>query len=264
MTHTNELVRMKDIRKTYGVTQVLKGLEFIVGEQEIVGLVGDNGAGKSTLIKILVGAVRPDEGAQILWRGKEVSIRKPLDAIELGIESIYQDSSLVDELNVPRNLFLGREPVRHFGPFAFLDKAKMRREATELLSKIGIKKIDLRSPIGTMSGGEKQSIAIARAMYFQKDLIILDEPTNHLGVEESNSVLDFVVAAKAAGHSTIFITHNVHHIYQVADRIVVLRLGQIVGDLRKSETSMDEIEALILGKGPKIPDAEAKSNRKNS
>jgi simple sugar transport system ATP-binding protein len=250
---------MEGISKTYGATRVLKGLEFVVGEREIVGLVGDNGAGKSTLIKILVGAVRPDEGARIFWKGTEVSIRKPLDAIELGMESIYQDSSLVDELDVTRNLFLGREPVRRLGPFAFLDKAKMRKEATELMSLIGIKKIDLRSPIGSMSGGEKQSIAIARAMYFQKDLIILDEPTNHLGVEESNSVLDFVVSAKRAGHSSIFITHNVHHIYQVADRIVILRLGQIVGDLRKDQTTMGEIEALILGKDPAAVNASTTS-----
>ncbi len=244
----SELVRMSDIRKTYGHAQVLRGIDLAVGEREIVGLVGDNGAGKSTLIKILVGAVRPDPGAKIHWKGREVSIRKPLDAIELGIESIYQDSSLVDQLDIPRNLYLGREPVKRFGPFAFMDMARMRQEARELMSAIGIKKIDLHSPISTMSGGEKQSIAIARAVHFQKDLIILDEPTNHLGVEESRSVLDFVVAAKQAGHSSIFITHNVHHIYQVADRIVVLRLGKKVGDVLKRDTSAEEIEAIILGR----------------
>jgi len=247
---STSLVRMTNVRKSYGGVQVLKGVDLEVGEKEIVGLVGDNGAGKSTLIKILVGAVRPDAGTRVFWKGTEVFIRTPRDAIELGIESIYQDSSLVDDLDVPRNLFLGREPTRRVGPFSFLDMQRMRTEASQLMSGIGIKKIDLRSPIRTMSGGEKQSIAIARAIHFQKDLIILDEPTNHLGVEESRSVLEFVLSARQAGHSVVFITHNVHHIFQVADRIVVLRLGQKVGDLRKATTTTDQIEEAILGRVP--------------
>ncbi len=244
------LVRMTDVRKSYGGVKVLDGVDLEIGEREIVGLVGDNGAGKSTLIKILVGAVRPDEGTRIFWKGAEVAIRRPKDAIDLGIESIYQDSSLVDDLDIPRNLFLGREPTRRIGPFTLLDTKRMRAEATQLMSSIGIKKIDLHSPIRFMSGGEKQSIAIARAIHFQKDLIILDEPTNHLGVEESRSVLDFVLSAKQAGHSVVFITHNVHHIYQVADRIVVLRLGRKVADVRKVATSTEAIEEAILGRVP--------------
>ena len=251
MTMVNELVRMDNIAKTYAGTKVLRNVNIRVDEGEIVGLVGDNGAGKSTLIKILIGAIQPDTGARIFWKGREVSIRKPIDAIKLGIESIYQDSSLVDELNVPRNLFLGREPQRRFGPFRFLDSSYMQTEAYSLMSTIGLKRIDMRTPIACMSGGEKQSIAIARAMYFQKDLIILDEPTNHLGVEESQSVLDFVVSAKKQGHSSIFITHNIHHIYRVADRIIVLRLGEMVGDVPKCDTTTEKIEALILGKKEK-------------
>ena len=243
-----ELVRMENITKTFGRIQALKNIDLTVADGEIVGLVGDNGAGKSTLIKILVGALQADPGARIFFKGREVTIEKPIDAINLGIESIYQDSSLVNELNVPRNLFLGREPVKRLGPFRYLDMATMRHEAEGLLKQIGIKKVDLNAPISRMSGGERQSIAIARAMYFEKDLIILDEPTNHLGIEESQSVLDFVVKAKQKGHSSIFITHNIHHIYQVADRIVVIRNGEKVGDVNACDTSVEKIEALIIGK----------------
>jgi simple sugar transport system ATP-binding protein len=243
-----ELVRMENMSKTYGKVQAIRDITLTVGVGEIVGLVGDNGAGKSTLIKILVGAIQANPGGRIFFKGQEVKIEKPIDAINLGIESIYQESSLVNQLSIPRNLFLGREPIKRFGPVRYIDMATMKKEASALLSQIGIKRIDLNTPISNMSGGERQSIAIARAMYFEKDLIILDEPTNQLGIEEIQSVLEFVVKAKDKGYSTIFITHNIHHIYRVADRIVVLRTGQKVGDLKKSETSIEKIEEIIIGK----------------
>ncbi len=243
-----ELVRMENMSKSYGKVQAIRGIDLTVGFGEIVGLVGDNGAGKSTLIKILVGAIQANPGGRIFFKGREVTIEKPIDAINLGIESIYQESSLVNTLSIPRNLFLGREPVKHFGPFTYMDTAKMDAEAHALLKQIGIKRIDLNTPISNLSGGERQSIAIARAMYFEKDLIILDEPTNQLGIEEIQSVLEFVVKAKDKGYSTIFITHNIHHIYRVADRIVVLRAGQKVGDMKKSDTTIEKIEEMIVGK----------------
>jgi len=243
-----EIVKMENISKTFGNIKALKDVNLTVYDREIVGLVGDNGAGKSTLIKILVGALQADSGAKIIFRGQEVQIKNPIDAIKIGIESIYQDSSLVDQLNVPRNLFLGREPTKKIGPFEYLDFKKMQKEAAKLLKEIGIKKIDLKLPISTMSGGERQSVAIARAMYFETNLIILDEPTNHLGIKESQSVLDFLVRAKENGHSSIFITHNIHHIYQVADRIIIIRHGEKIGDFIKNETSPEEVEALIIGK----------------
>jgi simple sugar transport system ATP-binding protein len=243
-----ELVRMERMSKTYGRVQAIRNIDLVVNTGEIVGLVGDNGAGKSTLIKILVGAIQANPGGRIFFKGREVRIERPIDAINLGIESIYQESSLVNQLSIPRNLFLGREPVKMFGPFRYLDMALMRREAAELLRQIGIKRIDLNTPISNLSGGERQSIAIARAMYFQKDLIILDEPTNQLGIEEIQSVLEFVVKAKDRGYSTIFITHNIHHIYRVADRIVVLRGGEKVGDMMKKDTSIEKIEEIIIGK----------------
>ena len=245
---TTELVRMENMSKTYGRVRAISNITLTVDVGEIVGLVGDNGAGKSTLIKILVGAIQANPGGRIFFKGREVKIERPIDAINLGIESIYQESSLVNQLSIPRNLFLGREPTKSFGPFPYMDMARMKKESAELLGQIGIKRIDLNTPISNMSGGERQSIAIARAMYFEKDLIILDEPTNQLGIEEIQSVLEFVVKAKEKGYSTIFITHNIHHIYRVADRIVVLRGGEKVGDLRKSETTIEQIEEIIIGK----------------
>ncbi|MFZ4615502.1 MAG: ATP-binding cassette domain-containing protein [Rectinemataceae bacterium] len=244
---SGQLVRMVNVSKSYGRIQALKSMDLEMEPGEIVGLVGDNGAGKSTLVKILVGAIQANPGAKIFFKGEEVRIHKPIDAINLGIESIYQESSLVNTLNISRNLFLGREPIKKFGPFPYLDMAKMNSEAHALMKKVGIKRIDLDTQISNLSGGERQSIAIARAMYFEKDLIILDEPTNQLGIEEIQSVLSFVVKAKEKGHSCLFITHNIHHIYRVADRIVVLRAGQKVGDLKKSETSIEKIEELIIG-----------------
>ena len=195
-----------------------------------MGLLGDNGAGKSTLIKILSGAI-PATSGDIFIRGRKVEIRSTTDAIANGIETIYQDSALVTQLSIARNLFLGREPVK--GP-AFLnrmDQATMNRVAGELLRRVGISKnLPPTTPIASLSGGERQSVAIARAMYFDSDLIILDEPTNNLGVAETQGVLQFVRNARNSGHSCIFIAHNIHHVFQVVDRIVVLRRGTVAAD----------------------------------
>ena len=243
----DQLVEMKGITKAYGKVLALDAVDFSVGEQEIVGLVGDNGAGKSTLIKILSGATKQNEG-EIYFKGKKVRFESTRDAIDQGIETIYQDSALVPQLSVDRNLFLGREPVNKFGPFKKLDKEYMRQRAQELLQQVGIsKEISPKTAITSLSGGERQSISIARAIFFEADLIILDEPTNNLGVEESRGVLNFIRNAKERGHSSIFITHNIHHIYQVVDRIVVLRNGRKVGDIKTDDTSVDHITDLIIG-----------------
>ncbi len=243
----DQLVTMENISKTYGRVQALQDVTLSVGEREIVGLVGDNGAGKSTLVKILSGAIRADSGT-ITFKGRQARIENTRDAIDLGIETIYQDSALVMDLSVSRNLFLGREPVRKRIPFNALDKGYMREETGKLLRRVGItKKIDPEAPITSLSGGERQSIAIARAIFFEADLIIMDEPTNNLGVEESQTVLQFIRNAKDAGHSSIFITHNIYHVFQVVDRIVVLRHGRMVGDLRRSATSVEEVEKIITG-----------------
>jgi simple sugar transport system ATP-binding protein len=241
-----DLVRMEHITKYYGRVRALEDVTFTVREREIVGLLGDNGAGKSTLIKVLSGAV-PVTSGTISVRGREARIASTTDAIRLGIETIYQDSALVTQLSIARNLFLGREPVH--GPFGHLDQKLMNAVAGELLRKVGISKdIPATTPIGSLSGGERQAVAIARAMHFDSDLIILDEPTNNLGVAETQGVLNFVRGARDSGHSCIFIAHNIHHVFQVVDRIVVMRRGRIVAeDIDPKATSIAAVEQIITG-----------------
>ncbi len=242
-----ELVRMENITKFFGRVQALDQVDFSVNHHEIVGLVGDNGAGKSTLIKVLSGAVSATKG-DIYFEGEKVNITNTRDAINLGIETIYQDSALVPQLSIARNLFLGRESVKKIGFVSRLDKKHMSSEARLLLRRVGITKdIDPKTPIVALSGGERQSIAIARAMYFEADLIIMDEPTNNLGVEETQRVLRFIKEAKNAGHSSIVIAHNIHHVFQVVDRIVVMRLGRNVAEFRREDTTIEEVESVITG-----------------
>jgi simple sugar transport system ATP-binding protein len=242
------LVRMTGIEKHFGPVTAVAGVDLSVGEAEVVGLLGDNGAGKSTLIKILSGALRPSAG-EIRFAGEIVRFRGTRDAIDAGIETIYQDSALVEQMSIGRNLFLGREPTRAIGPARSIDRAYVRMKTAELMNRVGISKsIDPDTPISRLSGGERQAIAIARAMFFEADLIIMDEPTNNLGVEEADGVMRFIREAKDAGHSSLLISHNIHHIFQVVDRIVVLRHGLKVGDIERSQTSVVEVEELITGR----------------
>ena len=243
-----ELIRMENVSKSYGRVQALENVNLTVYEKEIVGLLGDNGAGKSTLIKVLSGAV-PTTTGDIYIRGKKVSIRSTTDAIANGIETIYQDSALVTQLSIARNLFLGREPLKGPRFLNRLDQESMNQVADDLLKRVGISKnIPPSTPIGSLSGGERQAVAIARAMYFDSDLIILDEPTNNLGVAETQGVLRFVRNARDSGHSCIFIAHNIHHVFQVVDRIVVMRRGQIVADdIDPKKSSVSDVEKVITG-----------------
>ena len=243
-----ELVRMNNISKSYGRVEALRGVNLTVYEKEIVGLLGDNGAGKSTLIKILSGAITATTG-DIYMRGRKVDIRTTTDAIAQGIETIYQDSALVNELSIARNLFLGREPVKGPRFLDRLDNRKMNEVSRDLLKKVGITKdIPPSTLVNAISGGERQAVAIARALYFKSDLIILDEPTNNLGVEETRGVLRFVRSARDSGHSCIFIAHNIHHVFQVVDRIVVLRRGVLVADdINPKHTSIEAVERIITG-----------------
>ncbi len=245
---TAELVRMENISKSYGRVRALEDVNFHVGEGEIVGLAGDNGAGKSTLIKILSGAV-PASGGDIIIRGKKVRLRNTSDAMNHGIETIYQDSALVTQLSIARNLFLGREPIAGPSWFDRMDQQQMNKLTAELMSRVGITKdIPPTTPISYLSGGERQAVAIARAMYFDSELIILDEPTNNLGVAETRGVLQFVRDARDAGCSCLFIAHNMHHVFQVVDRIVVLRRGRVVADdIDPQQSSIEEVEGIITG-----------------
>src|SRR3984893_11204883 len=243
-----ELVRMERINKYFGRVQALNDVTLTVRKNEIVGLLGDNGAGKSTLIKILSGALRPDSG-EIFMHGAKVKMRNTTDAIARGIETIYQDSALVVQLSIARNLFLGREPIKGPRFLQRMDMGAMEKVAGDLLKQVGIgKAIPPSTPISSLSGGERQAVAIARAMHFDSDLIILDEPTNNLGVAETQGVLRFARNARDSGHSCIFIAHNIHHVFQVVDRIVVMRRGRIVADdIDPKHTSIEQVELVITG-----------------
>jgi simple sugar transport system ATP-binding protein len=244
----NELVRMEHINKSFGRVQALYDVTLTVRENEIVGLLGDNGAGKSTLIKILSGALTADNG-DIYMRGQKIDIRNTSDAIERGIETIYQDSALVTQLSIARNLFLGREPIKGPRFLGRMDQDAMNEVARNLLKEVGISKdIPPTTPVSALSGGERQAVAIARAMHFESQLIILDEPTNNLGVEETRGVLRFVRNARDSGHSCIFIAHNIYHVFQVVDRIVVLRRGKkVADDIDPKQTTIEEVEKIITG-----------------
>lgn len=243
---TTPIVEMRNIEKFYGRIHALRGVNLHVNKGEIVGLLGDNGAGKSTLIKVLSGAV-PYTSGQILINGKEVQLSTTNDAIDAGVETIYQDSALVPQLSIARNLFLGRE-LTH-GTFGRLDQSEMNSVASDLLRRVGItKNIPPTTPISSLSGGERQAVAIARAMYFDSEIIILDEPTNNLGVAETQGVLNFVRDARDKGHACIFIAHNIHHVFQVVDRMVVMRRGEVAADDLSPKTStIQDVENIITG-----------------
>lgn len=245
-TTATPLLGASAIVKSYGNVRAVDSVDFTVAAGEIVALLGDNGAGESTLIKILSGVVKPDSG-DLAVRGAPRRFANPSDAIAAGIETIYQGAALVDELTVTRNLFLGREPTRRLlGVLPQLDRRYMEAEGRTLLARMGLgAEISPGQRIGQLSGGQRQSVAIARAMFFQSDLIILDEPTNNLGVEETRRVLEFIREIRTAGRSSIFITHAISHALQVADRVVVLRRGRVVGTLPATDTSVGQLEALI-------------------
>ena len=239
---------MDHVDKYYGRVQALDDVTVTINRNEIVGLLGDNGAGKSTLIKVLSGVVPLTRG-DIYINGAKVRIESTNDAIAHGIETIYQDSALVNELSIARNLFLGREPVKGPAILNRMDKGLMDDVARRLMREVGITKdIPPSTAISALSGGERQAVAIARAMYFESELIILDEPTNNLGVAETQGVLRFVRNARDSGHSCIFIAHNIHHVFQVVDRIVVLRRGRVVADdINPRTTTIEQVERVITG-----------------
>jgi simple sugar transport system ATP-binding protein len=243
-----DLIRMENINKYYGRVHALRNVSLSVKTSEVVGLLGDNGAGKSTLIKVLSGAV-PLTSGDIIIKGKKVELRSTADAIAHGIETIFQDSALVPQLSIARNLFLGREPVKGSWFMNRLDDETMNASARELLRRVGITKdIPPDTAISALSGGERQAVAIARAMQFDSDLIILDEPTNNLGVAETQGVLHFVREARDTGHSCIFIAHNIHHVFQVVDRIIVMRGGTVVSDdIDPKQATIEQVERIITG-----------------
>lgn len=241
------LVDMRGVTKRFGGLTALNTVDFDVGYSEVVGLVGDNGAGKSTLINILAGAIGPTEG-DIYYKGQQVKIEKPEDAKSLGIETVYQDLALADNINVAGNLFLGREPARFkLGPIKIVDKTKMMEEARKALDVLNINFETMDTKVRNLSGGQRQAIAVGRAIYTEPDLVILDEPTAALAVEESKRVLELIQDLKDQGISVVFISHTLQEVFSTADRIVVLTQGNKVGDLKPEETNMDEVIKLMIG-----------------
>lgn len=242
----NSLVWMEKITKKFGTITALQDVDFGVEKAEVRALLGDNGAGKSTLIKILMGVHQPTSG-QIYFEGKPVRIRSPREARETGIEAVYQDLALVNLMSISRNFFLGREMTKKVGLVSFLDGKKMESICRTSLQDIGI---EIRSPserVGSLSGGERQSIAIGRAVHFGVKVLILDEPTSALSVAETRKVLSYIENARERQLAVIFITHNVHQVYQVADSYTVIRQGHNIGTYRKGELSEDDIADLITG-----------------
>ena len=239
------IISVRNLHKWYSGVHALKGVSLDLKRGEALGLVGDNGAGKSTLINILSGVHTADEG-EILVDGKPVRIARPRDAMNLGIETIYQYNSMVPTMSIARNLFIGREPTR-FSVFGvgILDQKKMASESIKAIADVDL---HLRSPdalVGELSGGQRQGVAIARAMHFKSKVMILDEPTNHLSVKETTKVIGFVRGLKAQGVTGIFISHNMHHVFDCCDRVVAMARGEVVLDKRIEETSIDEVHGVL-------------------
>ncbi len=242
---TTPIIECRGLHKWYAGVHALKNVSLSIEAGQVVGLVGDNGAGKSTLIKLLSGVHEPD-GGEILIEGQAVKIRSPKQAMRLGIETIYQSNSMVPTMSIARNLFLGREPLSFgVGGIGLLDQARMRRESVRAIADVDL---HLRSPealVGELSGGQRQGVAIARAMHFKSKALVLDEPTNHLSVKETNKVLGFIRGLKAQGVTGIFISHNIHHVFECCDRIVAMARGEIVFDSPMDATNIDEIHDLL-------------------
>jgi simple sugar transport system ATP-binding protein len=234
------------VSKYFGSVIALKDISMNVNAGEVMCLLGDNGAGKSTLIKILSGVHRPSDG-HYMFEGNEVHFSSPRDALNMGIATVYQDLAMIPLMGISRNFFLGSEPTKGWGPFRRFDRAFADRVTREELARIGIQVRDMAQPVGTLSGGERQSVAIARAVYFGAKVLILDEPTAALGVKEAGMVLRYIAQARVRGLGVIFITHNPHHAYPIGDRFTLLNRGQSLGTFAKSEISREELTSMMAG-----------------
>ena len=241
------LIQAIDVAKRFGRVEALRRVSFQLADAEVLALLGDNGAGKSTLIKILTGLYKPDEG-EIRWQGKRVEFNSPRDAYELGVATVYQDLAVVDLMSIYRNVFLGREDQikRGFGPFKWLDSRRAKDEAKKAIADIGIDIRDAEEPIAKLSGGQRQSVAIARAAHFSAKLLILDEPTSALSLKQTARVLKSIDEVRNKGLSVIVISHNVHHVHPIADRFVILSHGESIAEFKAGERSKEEVSELIV------------------
>ena len=258
MTEAAPVVEMRNIRKSFAAVQALRGVDLVLHHGEVLGLVGDNAAGKSTLMKVLSGAYIPDEG-EILIEGKNAHMADALDARRLGIEMVYQDLALANNLDVTANVFLGREAIgTALGPFSIMDSHRMEQEAARLLDRLKIDIPSVRLLVERLSGGQRQAVAIARATAFNSKVIIMDEPTAALSVAAISKVLDLVRELKSQGASIIIISHRIEDIYSVSDRLMVMRQGRkvrdahIVGDI---DTFREQVVAYMVGARDDFADA---------
>jgi simple sugar transport system ATP-binding protein len=243
------LLEARKIVKSFGSVRALTGANFTVYPREVVALVGDNGAGKSTLVKTLVGVHPPDSG-EILFDGEPIEIHTPQQAREVGIETVYQDLALAEEIDPSANMFLGREILRSgpLGRLGFLDKTAMRERSEEAFEKLGVRIQDTAAPVANMSGGQRQGIAISRAVTWASKIVFMDEPTAALGVVQTRNVLEQIKRVRDdQGLSVVLISHNLPEIFEVADRIEVLRLGERVARLRPSDVSMEDVVSAMTG-----------------
>lgn len=246
-TDKSPLVEMKHMRVSFGGVHAVDDMPFDLYPGEIHGLVGGNGAGKSTLIKTLSGAQKPDSG-QILIDGEQVNIDSPITAKNLGIETIYQTLALADNIDAPGNMFLGRELITAVGN---LNDSAMENEARTVMARLNPKFENFKSPVESLSGGQRQSVAIARAVYFNARILIMDEPTAALGPAETDQVRALIRQLKQEGIGIILISHDIHDVFDLADRITVMLQGKLVGTVNKSDVTMDEVLAMIIaGKRP--------------
>ncbi len=246
------LLDCRGIEKHFGAVEVLKGVDFSVHAGEVMALVGDNGAGKSTLIKCIAG-IHPIDGGEIWFEGERTHIHGPKDSARLGIEVVYQDLALADNLDVVQNMFLGREEVA--GPLRALDETTMEKRASDTLASLSVTTIrSVRQTVAGLSGGQRQSVAVAKAVMWNSKLVILDEPTAALGVAQTRQVLDLVKRLGEQGLAVVLISHNLHDVFEVADSITVLRLGQSVAVHKVSDVTQTQVvESITAGKLSKVP-----------
>jgi simple sugar transport system ATP-binding protein len=246
LTKGERLIEMRGVGKSYGAIRALQGIDLVVNAGDVTCVLGDNGAGKSTLIKIMSGLHPHNEGTLTI-DGKEMSFSSPREALQHGIATVYQDLAVVPLMEVWRNFFLGSELTAGGYPLAGLKIKDMKRIADGELRKMGIVVKDINQPIGTLSGGQRQCVAIARAVYFGARVLILDEPTAALGVKQSGVVLKYTARARDAGLGVVFITHNPHHAYLVGDHFVVLKLGGMILDAKRDEVTLGDLTQLMAG-----------------
>ena len=241
-----DIIVCEGLNKYYSGVHALKDLSLKIKKDSVVGLIGDNGAGKSTLIKILSGAHQPDSG-HIYFEGNKVKFKSTKEAMNLGIETIYQYSALIPEMSIARNIFIGREETKYnIGPFGIMKRKEMDEDAMKALTDVELHLRSPETPVNQLSGGERQGVVIARAMYFRSKVLILDEPTNHLSVKETNKVLRFVEGLKKQGVTSIFITHNLSHVFPIADHLCVMARGEKIADMEKKDTNIEQLTDLLV------------------